>query len=64
MQFEELSCGTCSRQYANTGDLIPRLLPECGHTFCTSCLNNLLNSGTGDFFCPEDKYDAHIYQCL
>lgn len=53
--FEELTCGICQQQYSNYGSLIPRLLPECGHTFCTACLNNLLESSTGDCYCPEDK---------
>ena len=40
--FEELMCPTCGRQFSNTGDLVPRLLPESGHTFCTKCLNDEL----------------------
>ena len=56
MHFEELTCGICQRQYSNEGDLIPRLLPECGHTYCTKCLNELLAKDPEQpFFCPEDK---------
>jgi len=55
MQFEELMCGLCQRQYSNVGDLVPRLLPECGHTYCTQCLNDLLSQSEGEFYCPEDK---------
>jgi len=56
MHFEELTCGLCDRQYANSDDLIPRLLPECGHTFCTKCLNTELQKSTeGPFICPEDQ---------
>ena len=53
--FEELMCPTCSRQFANSGDLVPRLLPECGHTFCTKCLNDELakNPDSPNFCCPE-----------
>lgn len=55
--FEELTCTICMRQFANEGDLVPRLLPECGHTFCTKCLNELLARETdaASFLCPEDK---------
>ena len=32
-------CGVCQKQY-NVGDRIPRILVNCGHTYCTSCLTN------------------------
>lgn len=31
------TCGVCKLKY-NVGDRIPRILVNCGHTFCTSCL--------------------------
>ena len=30
-------CAICKNKY-NVGDRIPRILVNCGHTFCTSCL--------------------------
>lgn len=30
-------CGVCKMVY-NVGDRIPRILVNCGHTYCTSCL--------------------------
>jgi hypothetical protein len=30
-------CGVCKQKY-NVGDRIPRILVNCGHTYCTSCL--------------------------
>jgi len=30
-------CGVCRLKY-NVGERIPRILVNCGHTFCTSCL--------------------------
>jgi uncharacterized protein YbaR (Trm112 family) len=30
-------CGVCKLKY-NVGDRIPRILINCGHTYCTSCL--------------------------
>ena len=32
-------CGVCHLVY-NVGDRIPRILVNCGHTWCTSCLTN------------------------
>lgn len=31
-------CGVCRLKY-NVGDRIPRILVNCGHTYCTSCLS-------------------------
>ena len=36
-------CGICQKKY-NVGDRIPRILVNCGHTYCTSCLNNYYKS--------------------
>lgn len=59
MMFEELMCTICQRQFANEGDLIPRLLPECGHTFCTRCLNEeLIKDVEQPFKCPEDNVEC------
>jgi hypothetical protein len=30
-------CGVCQLKY-NVGDRIPRILVNCGHTYCTACL--------------------------
>jgi hypothetical protein len=30
-------CGVCNGKY-NVGDKIPRILINCGHTYCTACL--------------------------
>ena len=56
MDIEELMCNICRKVYSSEPDLIPRLLPECGHTFCTKCLNELLQKEPDQpFVCPEDK---------
>ena len=54
--FEELSCSLCKNEFSETGDSIPRLLPECGCSFCTACLRKALAECTDrpSFFCPED----------
>jgi hypothetical protein len=42
------------------GDLTPRLLPECGHTFCTACLNQLLEQTPGEFYCPDHRENDRV----
>jgi hypothetical protein len=33
-------CQFCAKKY-NVGERIPRILVNCGHTFCTNCLSKL-----------------------
>ena len=61
---DDLICQRCKQQYASNGDLVPRLLPECGHTLCTACLNKLLQETEGAFYCPEDKYPSPIFKLI
>jgi len=52
-----LICSVCEEEY-DTDQKIPRLLPDCGHTFCTECLAQLLDKAKSDgekFACPEDR---------
>ena len=57
MDLEELQCNQCLRMYAPQGEFVPRLLPENGYTYCTACLQNMLNlsKGMDTFFCPDDR---------
>ena len=64
MDIEELMCNLCKRVYSNSDDLIPRLLPECGHTICTRCLNELLAKEPDQpFVCPEDNVECTRKSC-
>lgn len=56
MDTEELQCGLCSRMYSPNGEFIPRLIPENGYTYCTACLQSMLDKTAGQptFFCPDD----------
>ena len=38
MDIEEIQCPLCSQIY-NESDRVPILLPDCGHSFCASCIN-------------------------
>ena len=38
---------------------MPRLLPECGHTFCSKCLDlELQKAPDQPFKCPEDNVEC------
>jgi hypothetical protein len=38
------TCGVCKQIY-NIGDRIPRIVVNCGHTYCTSCLLKYFHKG-------------------
>ena len=43
MSSESLECSICCEKFDDQQHC-PRLLPRCGHSFCTSCLQSLLNN--------------------
>jgi hypothetical protein len=51
----ELKCSMCNRDF-DEFDRIPRLLPECGHSFCEKCIRNVIQERRNVFTCPIDKY--------
>ena len=54
---EVLECSLCYERY-DDNKRCPRLLSNCGHTFCTHCLEQLLKDGT--ISCPQDRKDIHV----
>ena len=54
---EVLECSLCCERY-DENKRCPRLLSNCGHTFCTHCLERLLKDGT--ITCPQDKKDVKV----
>ena len=54
---EDLICPNCSHNY--TIENPPRMLPSCGHTYCSMCIGILISRKklTSKFkiTCPEDK---------
>jgi len=50
MQTNLRNCLCCEQEFHPITH-IPRILPTCGHTFCTQCLNIILNGGR---ICPFD----------
>ena len=39
MDIEEIKCALCGQVY-NESDRLPILLPDCGHSFCLSCIQD------------------------
>ena len=54
---EVLECSLCYERY-DDNKRCPRLLSNCGHTFCTHCLEQLLKDGT--ISCPQDRKDIQV----
>ena len=54
---EVLECSLCYERY-DDNKRCPRILSNCGHTFCTHCLEQLLKDGT--ITCPQDRKDVKV----
>ncbi|CAD8083490.1 unnamed protein product [Paramecium primaurelia] len=53
--MEELICPQCHNIF-NEFDNIPLMLPDCGHTICQKCIQQMLMSADGQqICCPEDN---------
>ena len=50
--YDETKCPSCKLLY-NEDIRIPRILLNCGHTICSHCISNSINSST-ILKCPED----------
>jgi hypothetical protein len=58
-----MDCGLCKHKY-NERERVPRILPQCGHTFCGSCLSPLVHNST--ILCPDcgQKGNCHSSAAL
>ncbi|XP_068696613.1 E3 ubiquitin-protein ligase TRIM45-like isoform X2 [Montipora foliosa] len=57
MASESLECSICCEQFDDQ-EHCPRLLPSCGHSFCTSCLQSLLKKNTIN--CPTCRSTVSV----
>ena len=55
-----LICVLCKEHY-NTDTKLPLLLPNCGHTFCKECLQELITKNPEKLTCPEDGLLCEFY---
>jgi RING-type zinc-finger len=49
----EMMCLMCLEDFDDDGDKLPRMLPECGHSVCSSCIVSRLKQND-PIRCPED----------
>ena len=56
MESEEFFCPICFKPF-NDQEYTPRMLPACGHTFCSKCIKFIIDklSPNEVFTCPEDR---------
>ena len=52
--MSEFTCGGCNADF-DADKHAPRILPSCGHTFCSYCLTHWIKNQDGRIVCPEDK---------
>ncbi|KAL4487923.1 hypothetical protein ABPG72_022783 [Tetrahymena utriculariae] len=52
--YNELLCLMCNELFDDTGDKLPRMLPQCGHSVCSQCIQDKL-SANQQIICPEDQ---------
>lgn len=51
-----LNCHVCRQTYSQTVEAqVPRLLPECGHCYCTSCIDKMEPDDKKMIQCPMCK---------
>src|SRR5690349_21770240 len=53
MSSSKLSCDVCFHEF-NQSDRIARIIPTCGHTFCSKCINDIMKR-FNTFQCPTDR---------
>eukprot|EP01060_Flectonema_neradi_P012130 TRINITY_DN19027_c0_g1_i1.p1 TRINITY_DN19027_c0_g1~~TRINITY_DN19027_c0_g1_i1.p1 ORF type:complete len:183 (+),score=25.41 TRINITY_DN19027_c0_g1_i1:40-549(+) len=47
----DYTCGVCMEEFEEIGEMVPKVLPGCGHTYCDACLKQLYR--TGRWSCPD-----------
>lgn len=52
--MDDLICSLCEKGF-DLEERVPRLFPNCGHTFCSACVLELLKSVNGLPSCPDDS---------
>lgn len=59
--MDDLICTICNKFY-DSEEKMPRLFPNCGHTFCSNCIKHLIEKNKEEIFCPEDNVKCEFYR--
>ena len=54
-----LHCGVCFEKFTSTGECLPRILTNCGHTYCSKCLREM-NQRHGRLKCPSCRVETTL----
>lgn len=58
--MEDLHCPSCGEEF-NTKTKLPRLFPNCGHTFCSTCIQEMIDDTDDMLSCPEDNIECQFF---
>lgn len=58
--MEDLHCPSCGEEY-DTKTKLPRLFPNCGHTFCSTCIQEMIVNSEDSLSCPEDNIECQFF---
>lgn len=58
--MEDIHCVLCRKEF-NTKDRLPHLFPNCGHTFCTVCIQGMIDEHEDVLYCPEDNVECQFF---
>ena len=56
----DLTCSICKHDF-DTKTRVARLFPNCGHTFCSICIAELIDNTDDTMVCPEDKIECQFF---
>ena len=54
-----LHCGVCFEKFNTEGERVPRILTQCGHTYCSKCLSDIFED-QGVLQCPMCRVETKI----
>ena len=58
--MQDLNCTICKNDF-DLQTRMPRLLPNCGHSFCSLCIQEMIKQEEHSFSCPEDGVECQNY---
>lgn len=58
--MEDIHCASCREEF-DTKTRLPRLFPNCGHTFCSICIQEMIDESEDTLCCPEDNVECQFF---